>query len=158
MRRETRLCRGENQYSSIASSISLSPVFVTTAPDKLPAYVSPCRTQKLAPQIAYWEIRIERQSRQHSPVLMIPAGESTGRRWLNVATSRPVVRRSAKVSLIVGTILIGINQGNLILSGSLSPDLYWKIPLTYCVPFAVSTYAAVDAILSRSLDRQANSS
>ncbi|EED32871.1 hypothetical protein NOR53_2207 [gamma proteobacterium NOR5-3] len=56
--------------------------------------------------------------------------------------------------MIVGTILIAINQGNLILSAvALPPDLYWKIPLTYCVPFCVSTYAAVDAILSRSLDR-----
>ena len=42
------------------------------------------------------------------------------------------MRRSAKVSLIVGTTLIGINQGNLILVGSLSPDLFWKVPLTYC--------------------------
>jgi len=31
----------------------------------------------------------------------------------------------------------------------LSPDLFWKVPLTYCVPFAVSTYAAVDAIITR---------
>ena len=73
-------------------------------------------------------------------------------RWLRVATSPPVVKRSARVSLVVGTILISINQGNLLLAGAFPPDLYWKIPLTYCVPFAVSTYAAVDAILARSLD------
>ena len=59
-----------------------------------------------------------------------------------------MVRRSAKVSLFVGTILIAINQGNLLLSGVFPSDLFWKIPLTYCVPYAVSTYAAVDAILS----------
>jgi len=80
--------------------------------------------------------------------------ESPAARWLRVATSKPVVRRSTKVSMLVGTILIGINQGNLILSDATLPlDLYWKIPLTYCVPFCVSTYAAVDAILSRGLDK-----
>ena len=54
--------------------------------------------------------------------------------------------------MIVGTILIGTNQGNLIFAGSLSPDLFWKVPLTYCVPFAVSTYAAVDAIITKEQD------
>ena len=78
--------------------------------------------------------------------------ESSLQHWVEIATSKPVVTRSARVSLIVGTILIAINQGNLILAGSLSPDLYWKVPLTYCVPFVVSTYAAVDAIISRGLN------
>lgn len=72
----------------------------------------------------------------------------TANSWFNVAGRPEVVSRSLKVSFLVGTILIAINQGNLLLSGPLSPDLYWKIPLTYCVPYAVSTYAAVDAILS----------
>lgn len=69
--------------------------------------------------------------------------------WLQLASSRNVVRRSTKVSMLVGTILVAINQGNLLLGGVYSPDLWWKIPLTYCVPFAVSTYAAVDAIMAR---------
>ena len=60
--------------------------------------------------------------------------------------------------MIVGTILIAINQGNLILAGDFSPELFWKIPLSYCVPFAVSTYAATDAILSRALDHSETSS
>lgn len=68
--------------------------------------------------------------------------------WARVAIRKSVVHRSAKVSLVVGTILIAINQGNLLIGGVISPDLLWKIPLTYCVPYAVSTYAAVDAILS----------
>ena len=83
---------------------------------------------------------------------MIRAGESSFQQWLRLAGSRPVIRRSAKVSMIVGTILIGINQGNLLFAGSLSPDLFWKVPLTYCVPFAVSTYAAVDAIITKEQD------
>ncbi len=74
---------------------------------------------------------------------------STSNEWFEVASRPGVVRRSAKVSLLVGTLLVVINQGNLLLSGSFFPELFWKIPLTYCVPYAVSTYAAVDAILSK---------
>ncbi len=69
--------------------------------------------------------------------------------WLETAMSPNVVKRSLKVSVLVGTILVAINQGNLLFGDTMSPDLYWKIPLTYCVPYAVSTYAAVDAILSK---------
>ena len=73
----------------------------------------------------------------------------TARDWFEVAKRADVIKRSLKVSLFVGTILIAINHGNLLFSGAALPDLIWKIPLTYCVPYAVSTYAAVDAILSR---------
>jgi hypothetical protein len=44
--------------------------------------------------------------------------------------------------LVVGTILTVINQGDAILTATLTPVLLWKIPLTYVVPFAVSTYSA----------------
>ena len=76
------------------------------------------------------------------------AQRPTSDAWLRTAGRPNVVKRSAKIALLVGTILIAINQGNLLLNGILSPDLFWKIPLTYCVPYAVSTYAAVDAIRS----------
>ena len=56
-------------------------------------------------------------------------------------------RRSRKVSLIVGTVLGAINQGDLIVNGEIVAELFWKIPMTYCVPYMVSTYAAVDALL-----------
>lgn len=42
---------------------------------------------------------------------------------------------------VVGTILTTINQGNIILGGSFPPGLFWKIPLTYCVPYCVSTFS-----------------
>ena len=73
----------------------------------------------------------------------------TSTSWFDVALQPAVVLRSVRVSLLVGTVLIAINQGDLLFNGVLLPDLYWKIPLTYCVPYAVSTYAAVDAILSK---------
>lgn len=69
--------------------------------------------------------------------------------WLEAATLNEVVTRSMRVSVIVGTILIGINHGDILIGVGLSPDMLWKIPLTYLVPYSVSTYASVDAILSR---------
>lgn len=56
------------------------------------------------------------------------------------ARAPDTIRRALKVSAIVGTILIAINQGDLILAGGVPP--IWKIILTYCVPYSVSTYSA----------------
>ena len=55
----------------------------------------------------------------------------------------PMLKRSAVASLVVGTILTLLNQGDLLLSLQWSGALYWKIPLTYCVPFLVATYGAL---------------
>lgn len=54
-----------------------------------------------------------------------------------------MLRRSLVVALIVGTILTAINQGSIILGGDFPPSLYWKVPLTYCVPFCVATAGAL---------------
>ena len=67
--------------------------------------------------------------------------------WLSIATRRECIVRGLKVGVLVGTILTAINHGDVILSGQLAPSAAWKIPLTYLVPFCVSTYAGVDAIL-----------
>ena len=56
---------------------------------------------------------------------------------------RPVVRRSLIVAFVVGTILTVLNQGDVIFAGSWNGALYWKVPLTYCVPFCVATYGAL---------------
>ena len=55
----------------------------------------------------------------------------------------PMLRRSLTVALIVGTVLTILNQGDIIFAGDWKPALYWKIPLTYCVPFCVATYGAL---------------
>lgn len=52
---------------------------------------------------------------------------------------RPMLKRSLFVSLIVGTVLTAINQGNFILSSDFQTAMAWKIPLTYAVPFIVTT-------------------
>ncbi len=55
----------------------------------------------------------------------------------------PLLRRSIIAALVVGTILTLLNQGDVLVSGSWNNALYWKIPLTYCVPFTVATYGAL---------------
>ena len=55
----------------------------------------------------------------------------------------PTVQRSLLISLVVGTLLTAINQGNLIVQGDLSANLAWQVPLTYLVPYCVATIGAV---------------
>ena len=55
----------------------------------------------------------------------------------------PLLKRSLIAALVVGTVLTALNQGDNLLAGEWSSSLYWKVPLTYCVPFLVSTYGAL---------------
>jgi len=65
-----------------------------------------------------------------------------GPRCLRCAVQfRPMLKRSLAVSLIVGTVLTAINQGNFVLSGNFQIEMAWEIPLTYAVPFIVTTVA-----------------
>ena len=50
----------------------------------------------------------------------------------------------------MGTILMVINQGDVLLSGQLTMLVASKIVLTYAVPFSVSTYSALAANRLRS--------
>lgn len=56
---------------------------------------------------------------------------------------RPLVRNAVITALVVGTILTAINQGNVLLNGTFPAQLAWKIPLTYSVPYCVSTWSAL---------------
>lgn len=56
---------------------------------------------------------------------------------------QPLVRRSIYTAIIVGTILVGINQGTLLAHGAFPSDLMWKVPLTYVVPFCVASWGAL---------------
>ena len=65
----------------------------------------------------------------------------------NRATTPPTLYGSLRIALVVGTILNVINQGDAILGAA---SINWfKIALTYCVPYAVCTYGAVSAQLKR---------
>ena len=55
----------------------------------------------------------------------------------------PMLRRSLLTALVVGSLLTFLNHGDNFLSGSWATALYWKIPLTYSVPFLVATWGAL---------------
>ena len=50
--------------------------------------------------------------------------------FLSVASRRDVVRRALRIALIVGTLLISINHGDKILSGTLQDGDWLKMFLT----------------------------
>jgi hypothetical protein len=54
-----------------------------------------------------------------------------------------MVRRSLITAAVVGTLLVAINQGTVLLEGEFPASLYWKIPLTYAVPFCVASWGAL---------------
>lgn len=56
------------------------------------------------------------------------------------------VRRSLSVSLVVGTALNLINQGPELYGGS--QPIWWKLGLTYLVPFLVASYGSYAAFRS----------
>ena len=57
---------------------------------------------------------------------------------------RQVMLRSLMVGIVVGTLLNAINQGDALLAGA---TINWfKVALTYCVPFCVATYGAWSAL------------
>ncbi|HEX9836271.1 MAG TPA: nitrate/nitrite transporter NrtS [Alphaproteobacteria bacterium] len=63
--------------------------------------------------------------------------------FLNLALGDGTPMRAFKTALVVGTILVAINQGDVILAGAL--PVLWKVCLTYCVPYCVATWGAVGA-------------
>lgn len=63
-----------------------------------------------------------------------------------IARSRAVVQRAARIALIVGTILAIINHGDRLLHFDVDLGTAWRIALTFCVPYTVSTYSSVLAL------------
>ncbi|MDX1558984.1 MAG: nitrate/nitrite transporter NrtS [Marinobacter sp.] len=55
-------------------------------------------------------------------------------------------RRSAKLAVVVGTLLVLINQWEAV-TGAASMD-WLKVVLTFCVPYLVSTYTSVSKDLT----------
>lgn len=67
----------------------------------------------------------------------------------HAAVHRPLLRTAVATAVVVGTILTAINQGDVLIDGRFPWELWWKIPLTYSVPFMVSTWAALRISLVR---------
>ena len=60
--------------------------------------------------------------------------------------SRRLLTTSLPTCAVVGTILTAINQGTTIAGGDFPAALAWKVPLTYSVPFLVSTWSQLRAL------------
>ncbi len=76
------------------------------------------------------------------------------RDFLALAFEPTVRSRALKVALLIGTILAAINHAPNLLAGSFTLANAVQVALTYLVPYAVSTYSSVGALLElRSTDR-----
>ena len=64
-----------------------------------------------------------------------------------LAISDGTPKKAILTAVVVGTILLIINQGDLLIAGMM-PPLY-KVCLTYCVPYLVTTWGALTVKLDR---------
>jgi len=71
------------------------------------------------------------------------------RNWLRLAMRPDVVARGLKIALIVGTILTAINQGDLLVGGTITTGILTKILLNYFVPYGVSIYTDVNVLVKQ---------
>jgi hypothetical protein len=71
------------------------------------------------------------------------------RDWFAIALEASVYRRALKVTVVVGSILAGINHWDVMLAGAFTATVWTKIGMTYLVPYCVSTYSSVQAIRHR---------
>jgi hypothetical protein len=69
--------------------------------------------------------------------------------WMGLAFRPDIAGRARRVAMIVGSILTIINQGDVILNGEVTVGTIGKIILTFCVPYCVSTYAGVGALIDQ---------
>ncbi|PKM03655.1 MAG: hypothetical protein CVV16_08205 [Gammaproteobacteria bacterium HGW-Gammaproteobacteria-6] len=70
-----------------------------------------------------------------------------------LAVSRGTPWRAAKLAMVVGTLLVLINQWEAV-TGAVAMD-WLKVLLTYCVPYLVSTYTSVSKDLTQIREAEA---
>jgi hypothetical protein len=63
---------------------------------------------------------------------------TTWREALTLLTRPRLLRRTTTIALVVGTILFGINQLDVVLRGDADAAVWIKSAVTYVVPFCVS--------------------
>ncbi|HZA23993.1 MAG TPA: nitrate/nitrite transporter NrtS, partial [Dehalococcoidia bacterium] len=71
--------------------------------------------------------------------------------WFQWAT----VRRAITVAMIVGPVLTVINQYDAIASGSFGAKFFFRMGLTFLVPYSVSSYSSVMALRAAQRSRSA---
>jgi hypothetical protein len=67
--------------------------------------------------------------------------------WFKLSFSGSVARRALSTALIVGFVLNAINHGEAVMRGTVTGAQWIQMVLTCCVPYCVSTYSSVRAIL-----------
>jgi hypothetical protein len=76
--------------------------------------------------------------------------------FLSAAKEREIISTSAKVALVIGSILALINYGDRILVRHDMHSLDWlKLAVTYCVPYGVATYGAARYAVGHANDKGA---
>ena len=63
---------------------------------------------------------------------------STGREAIGVVCYWPHLKRTATIALVVGTVLFGINQLDVVINGQATTAVWIKSAITYLVPFTTS--------------------
>lgn len=71
--------------------------------------------------------------------------------FLSLLIHPAAIRRALIISAIIGTLLILINQGDILIVGGMPP--LWKIILTYLVPYGVSSYSTAASLYAAQEDR-----
>ena len=66
-------------------------------------------------------------------------------RW-QLFLSRNIQTRALKTAAVVGTLLALINYLDILVQGSVTPSIVFKIILTYSVPYFVAGYSSVSAL------------
>jgi hypothetical protein len=67
---------------------------------------------------------------------------------------RAAVWRSVLIALLVGSTIILLNQGDVLLAGAITPRVWVKVLVTPCVPFCVSLFGAYTAYWSAVAEQQ----
>jgi hypothetical protein len=68
-----------------------------------------------------------------------PPSWRTAAEALAVCLHRPNRRRIGLIAAVVGTLLVDINQGSVLVSGSVDPLVWVRVALDYVIPTCVST-------------------
>jgi hypothetical protein len=76
-----------------------------------------------------------------------PAKAGIGLGLMDLAFGGGTPGKAFLTALVVGTILTAINHGDLVVAGALPP--IWKVALTYCVPYCVTTWGAITGKLTK---------
>jgi hypothetical protein len=64
---------------------------------------------------------------------------------VKAALQKPIVVNALRVSLLIGTILNAINNGETLVTGG---DLPWlKVLMNYLVPYCVASYSGAKALM-----------